>query len=190
LACGLFVACGTDALNFQSAAGVGGAVGSSSSSVAASTSSSSGSPDAGAPDAQSPGPVIFTKLGLEEGPGLMGLTSFTIITITVTPDGHATWQVPPTSPQCCPNPSGCASLSGTTVLDAALTAMVFHDLALAEPFANRQFDYCPDLGGGTSVTFAGQRIPRVTCGSSTDPLAQAITVDTQALEKAVFTACH
>ena len=86
----------------------------------------------------------------------MGLTSFTIITITVTPDGHATWQVPPTSPQCCPNPSGCASLSGTTVLDAALTAMVFHDLALAEPFANRQFDYCPDLGGGTSVTFAGQ----------------------------------
>jgi hypothetical protein len=111
--------------------------------------------------------------------------------LTVTPDGQATWHLDP--PKNLPNPLPCSTTNGTTTLDASLTKTLFTDLVAAEPFANRTFNACPksvSLGTTTSVAFAGQSVPDVECGSSTDSLAQAITLDTQNVEAAVSALCH
>jgi hypothetical protein len=166
--------------------GSGGATSTPASSAGPSTSSSSGNPDAGADaanvDAQTGGQVTIENSGSTNAPGF---------TITVTPDGQATWKVG--APKGLASPLHCVTMSGTTTLAAALTSTLFMDLTLAEPFASRHFDQCAksiSFGTYTSVNYAGATIPDVECGSSTDPRAQALTADTQNVEAAISAACQ
>jgi hypothetical protein len=175
--------------------GSGGAASTTTSSAGPSTSSSSGNPDAGDADAGDgaagdadaqttvgSGAVTIKNTGSTNAPGF---------TITVTPDGQATWSVG--APKGLASPLHCVNMSGTTMLAAALTSKLFTDLTMAEPFASRQFDPCAksiSFGTYTHVTYAGATIPDVECGSSTDPLAEALTVDTQNVETAISAACQ
>jgi hypothetical protein len=139
--------------------------------------------DAGDADALPAGePVTIKNSGSTNAPGF---------TITVTPEGQATWHVNP--PKGLPSPLQCTTMDGTTALATTMTANLFADLAAAEPFAARQFDMCAksvSFGTFTSVTYAGASIVDVECGSGTDPRAEALTVDTMGVEKAIATACH
>jgi hypothetical protein len=170
--------------------GSGGATNTTNSSTGPSTSSSSGHPDAGDADAADAdaqttvgsGPVTIVNTGSTNAPGF---------TITVTPEGLATWAVG--APKGLGSPLKCVTMTGTTMLAAALTSTLFTDLTKAEPFASRHFDQCAksiSFGTYTHVTYAGATIPDIECGSSTDPLAEAVTVDTQNVETAISAACQ
>jgi hypothetical protein len=127
------------------------------------------------------GPVTITDSGSTNAPGF---------TLTVTPEGQASWHLEPAKNL--PSPLACSATDGTTALDGTLTTKLFADLDAAEPFAARQFDLCgksASFGTTTSVAYDGETIGDVECGSMTDPLAETLTTDTGTLENAVSAAC-
>ena len=128
-----------------------------------------------------------------------GSTNAVGFSITVTPDGHASWHNnPPSFFSDAPNALGYTPMDGgtcadgSTVLDSALTAKLFRDLAAAGLLANLHFDNCPksiSFGTTTSLTYGGATVLDTECGSSTDARAAALSNDVVDVENAIAAAC-